>query len=66
MADTSITVSPIVLTQSSQSTMWPVPSSVTAPQKPSLDLLELAERLNEISEWIRTPLRCFLRLKQRN
>ena len=39
---------------------------MTGPQEPSLDLLALPERINELPTWIGTPLSRFLRLKQRN
>lgn len=35
-------------------------------QKPRADILAMPERLNEVPEWLRTPLYRFLRLKQRN
>jgi len=35
-------------------------------QKPSVDILAMPERFNEVPEWLRTPLYRFLRLKQRN
>jgi len=35
-------------------------------QKTSADILAMPERLNEVPEWLRTPLYRFLRLKQRN
>ncbi len=62
------TTSPDLLVESSQEaiTMWSMPDDVLSAQKPSPDLLALPERLNEMPEWLRTPLRRFLRLKQRN
>jgi site-specific recombinase XerD len=35
-------------------------------QKPGVDIFAMPERLNEVPEWLRTPLYRFLRLKQRN
>jgi site-specific recombinase XerD len=35
-------------------------------QKPSADILAMPERLNDVPEWLRTPLYRFIRLKQRN
>jgi hypothetical protein len=47
-------------------TMWSLPDDVPSAQKSRPDLLALPERLNEMPEWLRTPLRRLLRLKQRN
>ena len=66
MAEASLSASPAVLPQSPRTTTWPVHSNVTGSQKPGSDLLDLPERLDEVPEWIRMPLRRFLRLKQRN
>ena len=62
------TTSPDMLVKSSQeaTTLWSMPDDVPSPQKPRPDLLALPERLNEMPEWLRAPLRRFLRLKQRN
>ena len=45
---------------------WSMPDDVQDPETPSADILAMPERLNEVPEWLRTPLRRFLRLKQRN
>jgi site-specific recombinase XerC len=39
---------------------------IRSQQKPSADILAMPERVNEVPEWFRTPLRRFLRLKQHN
>jgi site-specific recombinase XerD len=66
MVETSDAVSPTVQTQFPPSTTWSTPNRITNPHKPISDLLALPERLNDMPEWIRVPLRRFLRLKQRN
>ncbi len=43
-------------------TAWSIPDDA----QPRADILAMPERLNEVPEWLRTPLRRFLRLKQRN
>jgi integrase len=48
------------------SAAWSIPDDVRSQQKPKEDILAMPERLNEVPEWLRTPLRRFLRLKQRN
>ena len=48
------------------STVWSISDDIQSQQKPSADILAMPERLNEVPEWLRTPLRRFLRLKQRN
>jgi site-specific recombinase XerD len=48
------------------STMWTIPDDIRSQQKPRADILAMPERLNEVPKWLRTPLRRFLRLKQRN
>ena len=48
------------------STVWSISADIQSQQKPSVDILAMPERLNEVPEWLRTPLRRFLRLKQRN
>lgn len=45
---------------------WSMPDVVQNPETPSEDILAMPERLNEAPEWLRTPLRRFLRLKQHN
>ena len=45
---------------------WSMSEDIRSQQKPRMDILAMPERLNEVSEWLRTPLRRFLRLKQRN
>jgi integrase len=47
-------------------TMWSIPEDIRNQQKPRVDILAMPESLNEVPEWLRTPLRRFLRLKQRN
>jgi integrase/recombinase XerD len=59
MAEASLSVSQAVLTQSSKPTTRSAHSNAS-------DLHDLPERLKEVPSWIRTPLRRFLRLKQRN
>ena len=48
------------------STAWSMSDDNQSQQKPSADILAMPERLNEVPEWLRTPLYRFLRLKQRN
>ncbi|MFC2043186.1 tyrosine-type recombinase/integrase [Chloroflexota bacterium] len=48
------------------STVWSISDDIQSQQKPRVDILAMPERLNEVPEWLRTPLRRFLRLKQRN
>jgi site-specific recombinase XerD len=43
-----------------------MPDDVQGPETPSADILAMPERLKEVPEWLRIPLRRFLRLKQRN
>jgi site-specific recombinase XerD len=66
MVETSDAVSPTVQTQFPLSTTWSTPNRITNPHKQVSDLLALPERLDDMPEWIRVPLRRFLRLKQRN
>jgi len=66
MAEASLYDSPVGLPPSTRTTTWLVQSNVTGSQKPGSGLLDLPERLDEVPEWIRTPLHRFLRLKQRN
>jgi hypothetical protein len=47
-------------------TLWSIPDGLQDDHKPGSDILALSEGLNEMPEWLRTPLRRFLRLKQRN
>ena len=47
-------------------TVCSMPDDIRSQQKPSADILAMPERLNEVPEWLRTPLRRFLRLKERN
>lgn len=44
------------------STAWSIPDDT----RPRTDILAMPERLNEVPEWLRTPLHRFLRLRQRN
>ena len=48
------------------STAWLISDDNQSQQKPRVDILAMPERLNEVPEWLRTPLYRFLRLKQRN
>ena len=48
------------------STMWSIPDDIRSQQKPRANILARPESLNKVPEWLRTPLRRFLRLKQRN
>ena len=41
------------------------PDHHASPLNINLDCLALPEKLAEVPEWIRIPLRCYLRLKQR-
>jgi len=45
---------------------WSMSDDHQSQQKPSADILAMPERLNDVPEWLRTPLYRFLRLKQRN
>jgi len=66
MAEANVVTPPVVLPQSPKTTTWPAHNNVTISQKTEPYLLELPQRLNEVPDWIRAPLRRFLRLKQRN
>ena len=60
MDDVPVTTLADTLTESSeQSSAWSIPDDT----QPSVDILAMPERLNEVPEWLRTPLRRFLRLK---
>jgi hypothetical protein len=48
------------------STAWSMPEDIQSQQKPCADIFTMPERLNEVPEWLRTPVYRFLRLKQRN
>jgi len=48
------------------STAWSTSDDSQRQHKPSADILAMPERLNEVPEWLRTPLYRFLLLKQRN
>jgi site-specific recombinase XerD len=63
MAEASLSTYPVEISQSSRTSTRPTQSN--SPQ-PGPDLLDLPEWLNEVPGWIQTPLRRFLRLKQRN
>jgi len=56
----------LVESPESVTTVWSIAGDIQSQQKPSADILAMPERLNEVPEWLRTPLRRFLRLKQRN
>ena len=45
---------------------WSMSDDIRSQRKPRMDILAMPERLNEVPEWLRTPLRRFLRLKQCN
>ena len=45
---------------------WSMSDDIRSQRKPRMDILAMPERLNEVPEWLRTSLRRFLRLKQRN
>lgn len=45
---------------------WSMSDDHQSQQKPKTDILAMPERLNNVPEWLRTPLYRFLRLKQRN
>jgi hypothetical protein len=45
---------------------WSMSDDIRSQRKPRMDILAMPERLKEVPEWLRTPLRRFLRLKQRN
>jgi site-specific recombinase XerD len=63
MDDVPVTTLADTLTESpEQPSAWSIPDDT----QPRVDILAIPERLNEVPEWIRTPLRRFLRLKQRN
>ncbi len=63
MDDLPVTALADTLAKSSQpSSAWPIPDGTQS----SVDILAMPEGLNELPEWIRIPLRRFLRLKQRN
>lgn len=61
-ASSDMLVTPVKHTPSA----WSMPDDVQGPETPNVDILAMPERLNEAPEWLRTPLRRFLRLKQRN
>ena len=64
MVEAPVTTLADTLIESSEqsSTAW----SIQDDTQPRADILAMPERLNEVPEWLRTPLRRFLRLKQRN
>ena len=65
--DTATTLSSaLVESPEYASTMWSISDDIRSQQKPRADILAMPESLNEVPEWLRTPLRRFLRLKQRN
>ncbi len=65
--DTTTTLSSaLVESPEYASAMWSIPDDIRSQQKPRVDILAMPERLKEVPEWLRTPLRRFLRLKQRN
>jgi site-specific recombinase XerD len=47
-------------------TTWSMSDDIRSLETPSVDILAMPEGLKEVPEWLRTPLRRFLRLKQRN
>jgi integrase/recombinase XerD len=66
MDDIFLSTYPVEILQSSRTSTRPTQSNVIYSPQPGPDLLDLPERLNEVPGWIQTPLRRFLRLKQRN
>ncbi len=68
MDEASVPTSPNMLFKSPENTttLWSLPNGLQDDHKPGSDILALPEGLNEMPEWLRTPLRRFLRLKQRN
>jgi integrase/recombinase XerD len=66
MDETSLSFHPAVTSRSPGISSQPVHSIVIDSQKPGSYLFELPERLNEVPDWLRTPFRRFLRLRQRN
>ena len=48
------------------STAWSMLDDIQSQQKSGADIFAMPERLNEVPEWLLTPLYRFLRLKQRN
>jgi integrase len=68
MDEVSVTTLSGTLVESPEyvSTAWSIPDDVQSQQKPMEDILAMPDRLNEVPEWLRTPLCRFLRLKQRN
>ena len=56
----------LVETQVHASTAWSMLVDMQNQQKPGVDIFVMPDRLNEVSDWLRTPLYRFLRLKQRN
>lgn len=68
MDEAPVTPMSITLVESSAhaSTAWSMSNGNPIRQKPKADILAMPERLNEVPEWLRTPLYRFLRLKQRN
>jgi site-specific recombinase XerD len=68
MGEASVTTLPDARVDSLKDTSaaWSIPDDVQSQQKPKEDILAMPDRLNEVPEWLRTPLCRFLRLKQRN
>ncbi|MBE0410424.1 MAG: hypothetical protein IBX69_11900 [Anaerolineales bacterium] len=68
MDETPVTPLSVALVESPEhaSTAWSISDDHQSQQKPSTDILAMPESLNEVPEWLRTPLYRFLRLKQRN
>jgi site-specific recombinase XerD len=68
MDEAPVTTLSNVLVESpgTSSAVWSMPDEAQGHQKTRSDKLAMPERLNKVPEWLRTPLRCFLRLKQRN
>jgi len=64
MVEALVTTLADTLIESSEqsSTAWSIQDNT----QPKADILAMPKRLNEVPEWLRTPLRRFLRLKQRN
>jgi site-specific recombinase XerD len=66
MDDAFLSSYTVVIPQSLRTSTRPTQSNIIYSPQPGPDLLDLPERLNEVPGWIQTPLRRFLRLKQRN
>jgi len=68
MDEAPATTSPNILFESPEDspTLWSISDGALSDRNSSLDILPYQNVWNELPEWLRTPLRRFLRLKQRN